>query len=65
MNYCFECAQPITEKHFETAGVYLHWSCVRSIVNSYVISELEHDTDSTKRMEAEALADKLGYKYEI
>jgi hypothetical protein len=42
--------------------VYLHWSCVRSIVNTYVIDQLARDTDSTRRMEATELADKLGYK---
>jgi len=54
---CFECSQEITDKYFETSGVYIHWSCVRVILNNYVkitgIKEPE--------IVYEALADKLGY----
>jgi hypothetical protein len=59
---CFECSQEITDKYFETSGVYIHWSCVRLILNNYIkIYNYVKITGKEPEIVSEALADKLGY----
>lgn len=75
---CFECQHPITdsEKYFTTHApkqdTFLHWSCVRKIVNDHITDVIAREADIDSRAaqkdrrnafnESVALANKLGFR---